>query len=78
MIGDPKDERKEIRRAIIMYVDEVLDMVPLDAGERFESPQRNVRLELTKSQARQLVEQLTKQLDLPGSVIFQVKGHLTI
>ncbi len=82
MIGDPNpsDEKTEIRRAIILYVDEVLEIVPPNLPDAFTPPKRNVRLEMTKTQAKQLRDQLTQQLerDLPGGVIAQFKGHLTI
>lgn len=73
------NEKKEISRAIVLYVDEVLTVVP-DITESFGPVLRNVRLEMTKHQAKKLRDQLDEQIqrNLPGSVTVQLKGHLTI
>jgi hypothetical protein len=78
--SDSDDEKKEIRRAMVLYVDEVLDVVPLDNSDTFNPPKRNVRLEMTKYQAKQLCKVISEQLerDMPGTVAVQFKGHLTI
>lgn len=73
------DERKEIRRPITLFVDEVLTEIP-DLSESFVQPRRNVRLEMSKYQAQRLRDQLNAQIerDLPGSIGVQLKGHMTI
>jgi len=73
------DEKKEIRRAIVLYVDEVLTTIP-DITESFGQPRRNVRLEMSKQQAIKLRDQLDARLaqDSPGSIVVQLKGHMTI
>lgn len=80
--SEKPDERKEIKRAIILYVDEVLKEPPPDLVDSFTQPRRNVRLEMSLYQAKQLRDQLDALIEknnrFPGSIGVQLKGHLTI
>lgn len=74
------DERKEIRRPLILFVHDVITTTPPDIAEAFRQPERNVRLEMSKHQAEKLRDYLNEKLerDLPGSIAVQFKGHLLI
>ena len=74
------DERKEIRRPLILFVHDVVTTIPPDIVDAFRQPERNLRLEMSKQQAEKLRDYLTQQLrdDLPSSIGVQFKGHLLI
>lgn len=76
----PDDERKEIRRPLILFVHDVVTNIPPDIADAFRQPERNLRLEMSKQQAIILRDYLNAQLeiDLPGSISVQFKGHLLI
>lgn len=73
------DGRKEIKRPLILFVDQVVTEVP-DLSETFQAPIRNVRLEMSRMQAEKLRDFLTERLDsaMPGNVGVQFRGHLVI
>lgn len=74
------NERKEIRRPLILFVHDVVTTIPADIADAFRQPERNLRLEMSKEQAIVLRNYIDSQLerDLPGSVSVQFKGHLLI
>lgn len=78
--ADKPDERKEIRRPLILFVHDVLTTIPPDLAEAFKQPERNLRLEMSKQNALTLRDYLNDQLerDLPGAIAVQFKGRLLI
>ena len=78
--NENEDERKEIRRPLILFVHDVITSAPPDLADAFRQPERNLRLEMTKEQAAKLRDYLDEQLqkNIPGSIGVQFKGHLTI
>lgn len=72
-------EHEEIRRPIVLYVDEVME-ARLNIEHLGRPPKRYVRLEMAMGEAIKMRADLNQQIErnLPGAVSVVCKGHLTI